>query len=731
MRVLITGGCGFIGSFAAERFYKEGYKVYIIDNLSTGNRSNVTVPHTFYEIDILDRHCEEIFKSGAFDVVIHLAAQTDVSRSITEPTVDTQANISGLVHMLELSAKYKVRQFIFASSAAVYGHNEQLPLTENSKCNPESIYGMNKLQGEYYCKKWTEMYGLKTICFRFANVYGPRQNNMLEGGVISIFMNLLQKGEELKVYGDGKQTRDFIYVEDVVDAMYRATKTDVSGSYNLSTQTETSINQLIEKLKSFYKSCKVSYLPERKGDIRHSCLSYAKATKELDWVPIYSLEEGLQKTKKWFEEQSFVPVEYTKGKMEKKNKSNAKQRRFKFFPYLENLIAFLLLTLLISFDFEIINNTYIDFRIIYIIIFAVLYGTKQSLISVFLSVGLYFAEHLQSGRDFLSLLYDSDTLFHIALYLFFGLVVGYSTDKRKQDSERKSKQIEQEQEKYAFLKKVYEDTRIVKDELQSQIIHSEESLGSIYSIIQDLETLETNQVLHTSIEVLEKIMKSDQISIYSVNSNKHYLRLMSKSGDENLKIARSLKILDYDYLTQVVQQKTLWINKELIPDAPMYVAPITYADEVIALIFIHRMPFEHFTLYRENLLAVTANLISGALSRAIRFEEATIAERYLEGTPILKPEHFNALIRTRENARRKQLSEYIILEIKHPKQQWNEISHKLMNVLREQDSIGTAKDGKLYILLSNTTVENIHPVIHRLQKSGIVAHHVSEERAYA
>ena len=197
MKVLITGGYGFIGSFVAERFYKEGYEVFIIDNLSTGNKQNVDFKHKGYVLSVEDRKCEEIFRSNRFDTVVHLAAQVNVKTSIEDPILDSKSNVLGLSNMLSLAQKYNVHKFILASSAAVYGNNDEIPLSESSTCDPISPYGINKWIGETYCRKWKELYGLDTLCFRFSNVYGPRQGSVGEGGVISIFMEKVMNGKEL------------------------------------------------------------------------------------------------------------------------------------------------------------------------------------------------------------------------------------------------------------------------------------------------------------------------------------------------------------------------------------------------------------------------------------------------------------------------------------------------------------------------------------------------------
>jgi UDP-glucuronate decarboxylase len=297
MKILITGGLGFIGSHVAERFHKEGNQIFIIDNLSTGNPDNLQIPYKYYELYVESTDCEDIFKTQQFDIVVHLAAQIDVSISMDNPYLDAKSNILGLNNMLYLSHKYLVKKFIFASSAAIYGLNENVPLVEENLGNPLSPYGINKYLGEYYCKKFNEIYGLNTQSFRFSNVYGPRQGIIGEGGVVSIYLERIFKDQDLIIYGDGNQTRDFIYV---ADAIYHSVDVEYKDVLNLSTNTEKSVNQLIEIFKELHPVKNIIHHETRKGDIYRSSLDNTKIKHTLDWAPKYSLEDGIKRTYEWF-----------------------------------------------------------------------------------------------------------------------------------------------------------------------------------------------------------------------------------------------------------------------------------------------------------------------------------------------------------------------------------------------------------------------------------------------
>ncbi|WP_337100766.1 NAD-dependent epimerase/dehydratase family protein [Paenibacillus sp. YIM B09110] len=300
MKVLITGGYGFIGSFVAEKFFNEGHEVIIIDNMTSGHISNCKFRHISYIADVESTVCESIFENHNVDIVVHLAAQINVVTSMENPYADTKSNILGLTNILQLAAKYKTKKLIFASSAAVYGLNDQIPLNEEMPCQPVSPYGINKLLGEYYCTKWNEIYQLDTICFRFSNVYGPRQGSIGEGGVVSIFMERMRDGKELVIYGDGGQTRDFIYVEDVADVIYQASLSDQSGIMNLSTNTEQSVNDLVNILGSIQPITDIKNHKARTGDIYRSRLDNTRLKNALSWSPKFSFETGIRRTYEWF-----------------------------------------------------------------------------------------------------------------------------------------------------------------------------------------------------------------------------------------------------------------------------------------------------------------------------------------------------------------------------------------------------------------------------------------------
>ncbi len=316
MKILVTGGAGFIGSHVADKYIAQGHEVIIIDDLSTGKFSNINKAAKFVKLDITDRAAvEELFRKEKFDLVNHHAAQIDVRKSVSSPDFDAQVNIIGTLNLLHSCVKHGGRAaapIIFASSGGViYGEaipSQKFPIPEDAPKRPLSPYGVAKLTAEYYLYCYKQMHGLNYIALRYGNVYGPRQDPKGEAGVIAIFLGQMKRGEPPTIFGTGEQLRDYVYIEDVVEANMRATEivstlalsqvhTIDDLAFNIATGKATSVNELFAKLEKIasYKG-KPQYGPPRKGEIQRNALEITKAQKLLSWRPRYDLEAGLEKT---------------------------------------------------------------------------------------------------------------------------------------------------------------------------------------------------------------------------------------------------------------------------------------------------------------------------------------------------------------------------------------------------------------------------------------------------
>jgi len=305
MKILVTGGAGFIGSHLTDSLIKRGHKVIVVDNLSTGKKENLNPKAKFYKIDICSPKISQIFKKEKPQIVFHYAAQIDVRKSVRDPVSDAKINILGTLNILNNCKKSKVKKFIFASSVGVYGEAKILPVKENHPLNPLAPYPITKLAIEKYLNYYQSQ-GLDFVSLRYANIYGPRQPSETgEGGVIAIFINKILKGERPIIFGRGNQTRDFLYVDDAVNAAVLALKARPGSIYNVGTNQEITIKAFLKLLSGILKvKVKPIFRPLRQGEIIKSRIDYSKIKKELGWQPSHSLEEGLDETIKWFRNES-------------------------------------------------------------------------------------------------------------------------------------------------------------------------------------------------------------------------------------------------------------------------------------------------------------------------------------------------------------------------------------------------------------------------------------------
>jgi len=301
LNILVTGGAGFIASHIVDAFIENGHNVTIIDNLTTGREENINPKAKFYNVDIRN-DLTQIFEEGKFDVVNHHAAQIDVRRSVTDPIYDAGVNIIGTLNLLQNSVKFGVKKFMFASTGgAVYGEQDYFPADENHKLQPLSPYGISKLAVEKYLYFYNEVYGLKYTILRYANIYGPRQNPLGEAGVVCIFLDKILANEQPIINGSGEQTRDYVYVKDVVKANLLTLDEEESEIYNVGTGIETSVNELFKLInQNFDNSIKEVHGPAKPGEQMRSVITSEKLFKKFGWKPSTNLEDGLKETIDYF-----------------------------------------------------------------------------------------------------------------------------------------------------------------------------------------------------------------------------------------------------------------------------------------------------------------------------------------------------------------------------------------------------------------------------------------------
>lgn len=302
MKILVTGGAGFIASHVADAFVAAGHQVAIVDDLSSGRREQINPKARFYQLDVQDAGIAEVFRREQPEVLCHHAAQMDVRRSVMDPGFDARVNILGLLNLLEQGRQHGLKRVLFSSTGgAIYGEQDTFPAPESHKTEPVSPYGVAKLASERYLFFYSVTYGISYAALRYANVYGPRQNPHGEAGVVAIFCEKLLRGEQPIINGDGTQTRDYVYVGDLVRANLTALTSDFVGAVNLGTGIETDVNAIFRLLARLCGSAAPErHGPAKPGEQRRSVIDNSLAQRVLHWRPEVSLEEGLRQTVEFF-----------------------------------------------------------------------------------------------------------------------------------------------------------------------------------------------------------------------------------------------------------------------------------------------------------------------------------------------------------------------------------------------------------------------------------------------
>lgn len=303
-RVLVTGGAGFIGSHVVDALIEHGYRVFILDNLSTGSEENVHAEAKLYKCDLTDhKKTAKYFEKIHPNFVFHFAAQINVRTSVENPVADATTNVLASIHLMELSKKFGVRKFIFSSTGgAIYGDTRVIPTPETTQPRPLSPYAIAKLTVERYLRYFHRMHHLDITILRYANVYGPRQNPHGEAGVVAVFLDKMLRGENPTINGDGLQTRDYVYVADVVAANILALeRPKVSGIFNIGTSEQTTVNEVFDRLnRNFDRAFQEQHGPAKEGETRYSALATGLAQRKLGWRSTVPFAEGLSATVLWF-----------------------------------------------------------------------------------------------------------------------------------------------------------------------------------------------------------------------------------------------------------------------------------------------------------------------------------------------------------------------------------------------------------------------------------------------
>lgn len=661
MNVLITGGYNFVSRLTAERFYKEGCQIILMtDHGKDSSRE------TIYNGEILKntllRHDQ--FKCYHLDgdlekyEWVFKSNKFDVVIHIENGQAESEARrFSQFANLVNLSMKYKIGQFVF------------VPLMKQKK---ESLYTfLNNvlIDSSKIINQGVDL-GLTTIIP--GDVYGPyARKETLEAQIGQYIQDAINgSGETFK-----PKKNTYYYIDDVVDAIYKVVAHKNIGVFELGKDTIQG------------------------------------------WEPKYSLEAGLEKTVSWYKKnRDFWKID------EVVEKKSLLKRLEVLLPYGENILFFLI-TFLIAYQTK--DNTFrynvfpLDFNLIYIFLISVTYGMRQGIIAIFLACFSYVVVYLHISPDLAGIVYNQGHIIQLLIYVMVGIITAYVVDNKRRETENLKTELLAKEDKQNFIEEVCNQVTAIKDELQEQILNTDNSLGKIYDLTKELNSLLVEDVYYGAIHTLEKLLKTQSVAIYKCNKAQTFLRLMTHSKEWHNELSASLRIDEYKAITELFKTREIFINYELNKDLPMMMAPILHNNEVIAVAFIDDVPFESLTLYYENFFRVAIGLIQNAIVQALTYEAATIHERYIGEGPVVHMNYFNEMIKNKQRAKSQFNIPYTILTVKENKYSLESLAMAIQECIRETDYIGANKENEVYIMLSNSDLQHSQLIARRLSRKGI------------
>jgi hypothetical protein len=620
-----------------------------------------------------------------------------------DPVTGTRS-VQQLLDMLRISQAKPLQAFYLISTVAASVADDQTVADHQAAAMAECVV-----------TEWSAMTGIPVGILRLPDVYGPgddKGESLLDRCLLAA-----AGGMSAVLPEDQPGTRSFLYVDDAVYGIYRAVSRVYQGTpLNLVSKerlTVAGFAALVERLTG------QPALSQSVGTAVYAqpVCSEQKAQDELGWRGKYALEQGAKLA--WKAAQTAVNKQ---GRQRKRNqwRSAWRKRLQRAVPYLENLVGALLMLGASGLRGGGLVNplAYFDLNFLYIGTMGLLYGKQQALIAMVLSWILLIGGLLQQGANLVGLMYQPEVLIHLISYLFVAVLTGYFADSRTYEREASAWQVRQAEERYDFLKGLHEENLMVKDRLYRQILNSDDSIGRLYRIIRKLDSVELENIFTQAAVVTAQVLNVDDIVVYVV-SNQYYLRQKVRMGRLAEQQPRSLRVADYAYLQAVLHEKTIYVNRDLVKDAPDLAAPIIYQGEVIAVVEIFGMHFSQWTLAQQNLLSITTRLIAASMGRAYRYEAEIQARRYYGATRILQEKEFGKIIEELRNRRKLQQELSVaVLEVEMSGMDYPALDEKLASVIRSEDFVGNWQ-GHIYVLLPDADEEVTAMVQQRLQRAGL------------
>ena len=723
MKILLIGNDKFIAKALADRFLLEEDQVYLLGDFGLDTIDDIPDKVKYFETDIFSDGSRDVFSVQLPDTVVYFEdAQRDCLHDMVLDGVNN--HMSKFMNAFALSTWHSVKKFIYISTIELYDHLAVYP-GEESEVKAESLWQSAHFLCEQHIQNTRNSSRVSSTILRTSTIYGPGQKSNFSEVAYYLDKNYSKNKKDDDISLPDVE-KDYIYIEDFCNAVYRASSSSVTGILNIASgkKAPTSyIKTCVDKI-YFNPNISIGFI-ENKDSV-----DVTLAATALDFITHVDILRGINGMIIHKQEQEIHKKDVgikTKIKrlFSKIKKAYMKNKViFSILAYVENILAFILVAyLILNKDITMLFG-YIDIRVLYILIIGAIHGLRQSSISTALCVALFFYQSLALGYDILVLIYDSNIMAAIFVFLLAGMLFGYISDRSRQKINELTKGELKTRKQLMHIKEMYLESLKVKDLLQGQIFNSSNSYGRVFGVVSKLDSLDFNKLKGEIIRVTEEIMENRSISLYMFGRNRGFLRLLAKS--QGLVVAKkSITISEKPEIAMLMETGQLYVRKDMNSSSDILMAaPVEYEEEIIAVLVMHKANLDNLTLSYQNLFSITANLVNQAIIRAYKYQQAQEDEWYIEGTGIMKKEYFEERVQQSIEMEDQGVSSYVVLEVTNDV--IDGLYERIPKIIREFDYVGLDEKGKLKILLNNTAKSEAGIVLERFSAKGILAK-LSEE----
>lgn len=701
MKIVYVGRCDSLASKLVDRMAKEENDIYIISEKDFIHEIKPALPYKLYAYKSDSVGIQKVFASICPEIVIF--AGDVYLNEIWEQTKETNTYLSELLNVLNSSVLNYTEKFIYLSSQEVYCPQSGT-LLEESKTSPTTYKGLLCFQGESMVRNFGDMYKLDYVILRTSDIYGCSINEGCKDFTTKILNGFYSDGEF--VANKGKVMFP-LYIKDVVESIFRSKDVTPSDVYNVSGN---------EITNEFEVACLLNNALEWKFNVKETeksenvfNLDNSKIKRELEWFQFHTLQDVI-----------FDGEFNLKKAPEKPSKLEAVHRQSAFMQSLENVLVFcffIFLTFLCQSHSALRS---MDLFYIYIILMSLMFGVRQSILSVMLSSAFYILHSGINVTSIVDILINVSSILKIAEYIFMGVVVGYSVDQYRAVLQERKVEYDYLEGEYNEIKEINDDNVAIKQEYERRLISYKTSLPKLYSIISELTVLEPEKIFAAIVKVVKDVMDTDTVAVYMLNSKSSYARLMVSLNEKSIFQGKSFNLDNFSKLRDTLYENEIFVGSQWDENEPSLAAPIFHKGQCIAIIVINEMPFKALNLYQMNLFRTLSVLITSSIVKANAYEEAVRDGKYIDQTDILISSEFKKLVNIREEERKQGLSDYCLLKVECNSDILG-VYEKIYNMLRNTDSFGVTEQNELMVLLGNTQEKDAEYVLKRFKDRGINA----------